>query len=152
MNIDIPCAKPLDFFECQNSKNKKIQRALDWLRYTDFHKLEDGRYEIEPDIVATLCTKDLKTPENAKLESHEIFTDLQFLIDGEEGFGLKETAKCAEILKPYNPEKDITFYADAYDKVETLKAGQYIFLPPDCAHAPLIGNGKVRKGIIKIRL
>ncbi len=152
MNIDIPIAKPIDVSECAVSANKKLNAVINWLKEKEYENLAPGKTEIMPDTFAILGESKLREKSDAKLESHKVYTDLQYIIDGEESFGIKPVSQCENILKHYDAERDICFYSDEFENIQTLRAGQFIILPPDCAHAPLIGLGSVKKCIVKIRL
>lgn len=57
-------------------------------------------------------------------------------------------------MKPYNEEKDITFYSDPkkYSKV-ILNSGDYVVVSPDEAHKPkcmVDTPSKVKKIVVKV--
>jgi YhcH/YjgK/YiaL family protein len=51
----------------------------------------------------------------------------------------------------YNSEKDVQFFKDAPDMFFQLTNGQFaIFFPAD-VHAPMIGEGQIKKLVIKVK-
>ena len=52
----------------------------------------------------------------------------------------------------YNPERDCGFYTQAAKEYFSVKPGQFTIFFPEDAHAPIIGNGKQRKLVGKIRI
>jgi YhcH/YjgK/YiaL family protein len=52
----------------------------------------------------------------------------------------------------FNQEKDIQFFDDKPQTYYTLTPGQFTILLPEDSHAPLVGEGPIRKAIIKVML
>lgn len=135
------------------STNKNFKIAFDYIKKTDLTKIADGNYNIDGDNVFVIISDNKKrTQNNAFLESHKRYIDLQYIIKGEERMGLKNTADCKTIKDPYSQKKDIMFFSDSYDKFVNLKANEFIILCPKDAHAPCIGEGIVRKAVFKIKV
>ena len=57
-----------------------------------------------------------------------------------------------EVSIPYNEEKDITFYVDKPTAYTKIYPGQFVIYFPEDGHAPGIGQGVIRKGIVKVLL
>ena len=88
----------------------------------------------------------------APLESHDKYIDIQICLQGEETMGWRDRQTCSAIKEPYNSDNDITFYSDHPTCFITLKPNQFaIFFPSDC-HAPLIGEGFIKKVVFKVKL
>ncbi|MDE6624595.1 MAG: YhcH/YjgK/YiaL family protein, partial [Alistipes sp.] len=51
----------------------------------------------------------------------------------------------------FNAEKDIQFFEDVPQTYYTLRPGQFTILFPEDGHAPMVGEGVVRKIIFKVR-
>lgn len=49
------------------------------------------------------------------------------------------------------PGKDIRFFDDEPETFYTLRPGQFTIFFPEDGHAPMIGEGNVRKIIVKVR-
>jgi YhcH/YjgK/YiaL family protein len=92
-------------------------------------------------------------PKDAKFETHDKMFDIQFVVSGEELFGIASRPDL-EITEPYNKEKDITFYRDPpYYSSVLLRAGDLIVVAPEDAHKPACMVEKpapVKKIIVKI--
>ena len=54
--------------------------------------------------------------------------------------------------KDVDAVKDIIFFDDAIPATVSAMPGEQIVFEPDTAHAPLIGNGTIRKAIFKIKV
>lgn len=136
-----------------NIKNVKyLGEALDFIREHDLFSLPIGKYVIdEGNVWVNIVEKELKPQSQAKLEAHDIFTDLQIPLSAAEKFGVRERSSCTKPLERTNPSEDIVFFEDKADKIICALPGEMVFFEPDTAHAPLIGEGTIKKAIFKIR-
>lgn len=133
--------------------HKRFTKAFDYIRNTDLASLEPGRHEIDGnDIFMMLSVTDLKRPEDAPLEVHDKYIDIQYVIEGVETFGWLERSECRDPKAPMDTEKDVQFFNDAHATRYTLKSGDFCIFYPNDAHAPMIGDPdtKIKKCIIKI--
>ena len=55
-------------------------------------------------------------------------------------------------MKPYEANGDCALYSDAPTTFVDLLPGQFMIVYPEDPHAPLIGQGKIRKLIAKVKL
>ena len=91
-------------------------------------------------------------PADAALEVHDRYIDIQIVLSGREGFGWKDRSRCAAPRGAMNTEKDVMFYDDEPSTYFTLGEGEIgIFFPQD-AHAPLVGDGRVKKAVVKVKV
>jgi biofilm protein TabA len=93
-----------------------------------------------------------KLKENAPLEAHNRFIDIQVCLEGNETMGWRSRAECNSPKSEFSCEKDIIFYHDKPISYFCVLAGSFaIFFPEDC-HAPLIGEGVIKKVIFKVEV
>lgn len=121
-----------------------ISNAL--LRYNE-EILLDGRK-----LYASPARSVGKRAEDALLEAHDRYIDVQVCLEGEERMGWRNRAECRDVAIPYAADRDIVFYRDAPSMYVTLKPGQLAVFFPNDAHAPLISNGEIRKVVFKVKL
>jgi YhcH/YjgK/YiaL family protein len=128
-----------------------FEQAFAFLRRADLADLPDGRHEIDGDRLFCLISRGPgRRRDEAPLEAHRRYIDIQYVIDGADEMGWKPTAACAVSSVPYDPEKDIDFFKDAPDRWIVVPAGSFaVFFPRD-AHAPLVGAGHIHKAVLKI--
>ncbi|MFI3279928.1 MAG: YhcH/YjgK/YiaL family protein [Rikenellaceae bacterium] len=140
--------------ELYYSVSPRLKKAFEYIQSTDLEALAEGRYEIEgSDIFVNIVERDLKTTEEAKLEVHNLYADIQIVVSGDdEGFGYIERCKLQEPAGEFNTEKDIQFFKDAPQTIYYIRPGQFTLLLPEDAHAPLIGSGRVKKAVVKVLL
>ncbi|MDR0295784.1 MAG: YhcH/YjgK/YiaL family protein [Prevotellaceae bacterium] len=135
------------------SMHPKFEKAFQFLRQQPLESLAEGRYEIEGDEVYAMITdKPGKNVEDAKLEVHDSYIDIQILLRGQESMGYLDRRFCKEVHTPYDAAKDIASYKDAPEVFFTLEPGNMVIFFPYDAHAPMIGTSSIRKIVIKIRV
>ncbi len=126
-------------------------RAFEYMRNTDLHALTPGVHQIiESKLFAIVEHVHGRTRDVAKLECHRRYIDIQLVLEGDEQMGWKTLADCHDPADEYSLDRDIRFFNDA--------PSTWIATPPDCfciffpedAHAPLVGEGNIRKVIFKI--
>lgn len=131
--------------------NKYYQQALQYIADTDLSELESGKHLIDGEnLFVNIVDSQMKTPEQARLEVHDRYIDIQVPLSGPESFGVKPRGECREPDGAFNDEKDILFYDDKDWTTVTVQVGEAITFDPDTAHAPLIGEGTIHKAIFKV--
>ncbi len=128
-------------------------RVFDYLLSTDISTLEEGRHDIMGDsLYVNVANAELRRAEEAPLEVHNRYIDVQVVVEGEELFGWSERKLCTTPREAFDTERDIQFFCDAPQTTYKVRAGEFTILYPEDAHAPLIGKGRVRKLIFKVLL
>ena len=132
--------------------NPYFKQAFDYLKSLDFTKLEAGKTELDGDSLFVMVNDtNLKTKDAAKLEVHNKYIDIQIPVSCAESFGWKERTKCKSVNAPFDEEKDFEFYDDVPTTYFTLQSGEFVIFFPEDGHAPCIGEGSIRKIIIKVK-
>ncbi len=93
----------------------------------------------------------MRDPDDAPLEVHDKYIDIQIVLSGRETFGWAARPALVSARGEFDTQKDIQFFDDSPSLRFTLGAGEFAVFFPSDAHAPLIGRGRVRKCIIKVR-
>jgi YhcH/YjgK/YiaL family protein len=139
----------LEHYYKMNSRFKKVAA---FLSSSNFTSLETGRYDIDGNnAYAMVSENDFKDPENAKLEAHNLYIDIQIPLSAGETFGWKNRLLCRK-HGTYDEKKDIIFFDDNPDVYCTVNPLDIVIFFPHDAHAPLIGNeGKIKKIVIKVK-
>lgn len=134
------------------SLNPRLKVAFEFLKNCNPKLLKEGRNEIQGDeVFVNVMDLDLKPRYEALLEVHHQYLDIQVLVSaGKEEFGWSEAAKVKKSKAPYSAEKDIEFFTDEPQTYYTLREGEFTILMPQDAHAPMLGQGHVRKMIFKV--
>ena len=140
-----------------NLKNNIFYRkALEFIATTDLDSLEPGTHTIDGEnLYVNIVDSQLKTPEQARLEVHNKYIDIQVPLSGPESFGVKPRSSAKNPEGEMNVEKDILFFSDKEWQTITVGQGQPVTFDQDTAHAPLISPdgkpGVIHKAIFKVR-
>lgn len=126
-------------------------RAFEFLVTTDLPALAPGRHEIDGDrIYVSIDHKDGRGENGARLEVHRRYIDIQYTIDGNELIGWMPIARASSPDGDFDATKDIGFFADRPSTWVSVPPGSFTIFFPHDAHAPLAGQGLLKKAIVKI--
>lgn len=131
------------------SLNPLFTQAIEFLKSTDLNAHEIGKVKLQgDDLVVNFAQARPKTKEEAKLETHNRFIDIQIPLDGVEVMGYTPRADLPDA--EYNAEKDITFYPGLAESYLTIKPGMFAIFFPEDGHAPGVTPNGVKKVIVKV--
>jgi biofilm protein TabA len=130
-----------------------FEKAFQYIRNTDLKNARDEKVDISEGLKAIFSNAPGKTKETstAKFECHNKNIDIQLCIDGVETIGWKPREKCANPNGDYNVEKDVLFFNDSPDMFFQLTNTQFAIFFPEDVHAPMIGEGNIKKLVIKVK-
>jgi len=136
------------------SAHPLFAKAFEFINATDLANAPDGKSDIEEGLKAIFSNSTGKTKEASlsKFECHDKNIDIQLCISGVETICWKPREKCVIQNGDYNSEKDVRFYSDAPDTSFQLTDGQFAIFFPEDVHAPMIGEGEIRKLVIKVKI
>lgn len=131
-----------------------FKEAFEYLRSTNFVDAPVGKTELRgKDLFVIVSDSTLKTTKDAKLEVHNKYIDIQMPVSKAETFGWKSRQNLENPSKPFDEEKDIQFFEDEALTHFTLSPeNNFAVFFPDDAHAPCIGEGIIRKIVVKIKI
>jgi YhcH/YjgK/YiaL family protein len=125
--------------------------AFDFLNRAGLDTLAPGRHEIDGDRCFALVSEAPgRGRAAAPLEAHRRYIDVQMVISGEDEMGWRPLGRCREPEGEYDGAKDILFFRDAPALYERIPSGSFAVFFPEDAHAPLAGQGPVRKAVVKV--
>lgn len=135
------------------NKNPNFIKAMEFIQTNDLSSLANGRYDIDGDnLYLMIIDAELRLKENAKLEVHDKYIDIQIPLSCAESYGTKHRNLCSNPIGNMDKDKDILFYDDQFENLVSSNPGEIIVFPPEIAHAPLIGNGLIHKAIFKVKV
>jgi biofilm protein TabA len=124
--------------------------AFRYLARPDLDRLAPGRHEIDGDrLYAVVVKADGKGRGTTRLEAHRKYIDIQYTVAGSEAIGWKAAGEC-ESAGGFDPAKDIEFYPDAPESWVEVPPGTFAVFFPEDAHAPLGGQGRIVKVVVKV--
>jgi biofilm protein TabA len=131
--------------------NKGFAKAIEFILRPDLKELPVGKYEIDGDRVFAMVSKDPgRKKENALLETHEKYIDIQLVLAGTDDMGWKPRSLCEQPTGEYDQNTDVQFFADEPDAWLSTGSGAFAIFFPEDAHMPLISSGQLHKVIVKV--
>jgi YhcH/YjgK/YiaL family protein len=136
------------------SLHPSFAKAFDYINQNNVATLADGIYETPEGLKVIVNTGMGKTAQAslAKFECHDKNIDIQLCVKGLESMAWKPREKCLTPNGEYNPDKDVRFFSDAPDMSFQLTDGQFAVFFPEDVHAPMIGDGEIKKVVIKVKI
>ena len=131
--------------------HKNFLKAFQFLKRSDLATLAEGRYDIDGDTIFAIVAKDQgREKDEAQLEIHNKYIDIQMVLEGVDEMGWKARSACSNMIAEFDNEKDIQFIADVPTSWVTTTPGHFAIFFPEDAHLPLIAKGIIHKVIVKI--
>jgi biofilm protein TabA len=125
--------------------------AFEFLRRSDLKELPVDTYEIDGERVYAMVAKDPgRKKEDALLETHEKYIDIQLVLAGTDTMGWKPKSLCQQPAAAYDPETDLQFFRDEPDVWLSTQSGAFAIFFPEDAHMPLISSEQIHKIVVKI--
>ena len=137
------------------SLNPLFAKAFAYINSVDLASLEVGKFDIDGDRLRGIVSDKNGTTaaeSTAKFECHNAHIDIQVCIRGKETMGWKPRGSCISPRGEYDAEKDVLFYEDAPDMFFGLTDNQFAIFYPEDVHAPMIGEGVIKKLVIKVKI
>jgi len=133
--------------------NPLFKVASEYLEGIDRNQLEPGRYEVRSKEVYALVQEYTTRPrDQGRWEAHRKYTDLHFLLRGEELMGFANIASLRS-LGDYDSAKDVE-HLEGDGIFLTVPEGYFVVFGPEDAHMPCLEPGRsstVKKVVLKIR-
>lgn len=132
----------------------RFKTVFDYIASHDLAAMECGRHDIDGDNIFVVVQEwDLRPTSEARLELHRKYIDIQLVLDGaDEVFGWSEKKDCLKPEADFDEQKDVQFFIDVPQCFYSVAKGQFSILYPEDGHAPMLGEGHVKKCIFKIAL
>lgn len=140
-----------------------FEKAARYLEKLTEEGAGDGHYVLsvrgdDGEIFANVITYDTKSADDAVMEAHGRYVDLQYIVSGRELiFAKSATSKAPDIIRGYEPESDYALYAPADERDRIcldMTAGTFaVFFPGELHAAGISPDGKpekIHKIVIKI--
>lgn len=143
----------IENFEKYTSLHPLFVHVLEFLESCDLHALETGtmRELRGRDLFVKIAQTKPKKKEDAKLEGHERYIDIQIPLSDTEIMGYASVKHCVP-LDSYDAEKDVTFFEGLADSYIAVTPGMFAIFFPQDGHAPEISTKGVKKAVIKVRI
>jgi len=131
--------------------NPLFKQAFEFIQKNDLSEMEPGKTILDGDkLFISVMEIDGKPAEAAKIESHRKYIDIQVVISGVETMGWAAIEHCTDAIEPYDTEKDLQFFTNKPTSNITVYPGEFAIFFPEDGHAPGIGNGPIKKAVVKV--
>lgn len=131
-----------------------LHRLFEFVKTHDLMQLPIGRNEIDGDrLFINIAENNLVSPEQQKLEVHRAYMDVHLPLNNVETIGWRALSTIdVPSEQPFDEASDYALYAAPATSYVEVHPGEYLIAYPEDAHAPLIGEGNLRKAVAKIKL
>ena len=130
-----------------------FSRAFEFLMQNDLAALPVGKIELDgSNLIVNVVDITGKSADEARMEAHRDYIDIQVPVGQAETMGWKATDKLTEVTEPYNESKDVAFFGDKATIFLNVQPYEFAVFFPEDAHQPGISTGTYRKIIVKIRV
>ena len=131
--------------------HKGFAKAIDFLSRPDLQELPAAKYELDGDRVYAMVSREPgRRKEDALLETHEKYIDIQLVLAGTDEMGWKPRSLCKQPTGEYDHATDMQFFADEPDAWIATQSGAFVIFFPEDAHMPLISSGQLHKVVVKV--
>ncbi|MFA5859556.1 MAG: YhcH/YjgK/YiaL family protein [Elusimicrobiota bacterium] len=131
----------------------RLEKVIEFFNEIPPAALSDGRTEIMGnDVYVMVSSGEGKGRDGNKLEFHREYIDIHVTLSGKEILGWKSIEDCKEVDKEYDEPKDVGIFNDKPVSYVDIPEGTFVIMYPFDAHAPLCGDGKNKKVVIKIKI
>lgn len=144
-----------DLTACQRyySLHPRMKEMLEYILQYDFSRQASGRIQLDgDDLFINLDEVELKAKEEQRLEFHKNYIDVQVPLLQAETMGWTALSDLNAPDIAYDSDRDCGFYTQAAKEYFCVNPGKFTIFFPEDAHAPIIGKGKQRKLVGKIRI
>lgn len=127
-------------------------QVADFLKSQDLHSLAIGKTVLkEEELIVNVAQTSPKKKEEARLETHREYIDIQIPLSGTETMGYTAAADCLPADAPYDEANDISFFEGTAENYLEVKPGMFTIFFPQDGHAPGITPTGVKKVIVKVK-
>lgn len=132
--------------------NPLLALAFDYLKGLDLNSVETGKVVLAGgDVVVMVNETEMKSQEAARMEIHDEFIDIHVPVSRSEGFSWRHRSSLKQPSEPFDKEKDAQHYEDEPELYFDLPPGKFVIFSPHDGHAGCIGEGVIRKIVVKVR-
>jgi YhcH/YjgK/YiaL family protein len=126
-------------------------QVFKYIRTKNLHALASGKHSIiANDLFAIVERVPGRTREEAQLECHRKYIDIQLVLDGIDEMGWKPLADCHQPVSDYDELADINFFYDSPSSWIVTPPNTFCIFFPEDTHAPLVSEYNIHKIVFKI--
>lgn len=145
----------LNRLQAYSTLHPRFAKAMEFIAAANYNELPTGEIKWDGDDIRAIVIHDQLVNEKDStdyFECHNTYIDIQIVYEGIERVGWKSRTNCLLPRGEYNTEKDVLFYEDKPELFFELKPAHFTIYFPDDVHAPMIGDGAIKKMVVKVRV
>jgi biofilm protein TabA len=128
-----------------------FKQAFEFLQTADLQNLPTGKTELAGEDLFAIISEDRGVAkEVAKMEAHQRYIDIQYIVAGADHMGWQDLTACGTSIDPYSAERDVYFFNVKPTSWFDVPAGFFTIFFPNDVHAPMATEEVVRKVVLKI--
>lgn len=130
-----------------------MQAFFDYVQTHELDKLPTGKIElIRGQFYINVDEVQLKRKKNQRIEAHRKFIDIQMPLGMVETMGWSPLTSLGDPDAPFDTDRDVVLYSQPAESYFDVHPGEFVVFFPEDGHAPMIGEGKQRKIIAKLKI
>lgn len=127
--------------------------AFDFLEAADLAALPPGHVALDGERLFVLIDEPAgRGRAGARLEAHRRYIDIQLTVSGIEHIGWRPLEQCRSEDGPFAGDRDVGFFSDQPETWLVIPPQHVAIFYPEDAHAPLAGDGRIKKAVVKVEL
>ncbi|MFN3299055.1 MAG: YhcH/YjgK/YiaL family protein [Sediminibacterium sp.] len=145
----------IERLQSYSTLHPRFKKAMESIMAANYNELQPGEIKWDGEDIRAIVIHDQLVNEKEStdyFECHNTYIDIQIIYEGVERVGWKSRTNCLLPRGEYNTEKDVLFYEDAPELFFELKPGHFTIYFPEDVHAPMIGDGAIKKMVVKVRV
>ena len=132
------------------SLHKNYEKAFAFLKQAMEQFPKVGKHEIDGENLFASVQEYQTSLEDGKMEAHQAYIDIQFLVSGREVMYVNDIEKSTQ-TDAYREDWDAAFYrVDDTASRLVLSPGDFVILLPNDAHRPCVAFGDTKEDVKKI--
>ncbi|CCH48025.1 YhcH/YjgK/YiaL family protein [Pseudodesulfovibrio piezophilus] len=133
--------------------NPHFAKAFAFLNREDLADLEVGRHDVDgQNVYAVVAKGHGRKAEEALIETHDHYIDIQFVLRGTDSIGWKARHDLGPTIQASDPRSDVDFYEDPPTHWTDITPGMLGIYFPEDGHMPMISEGELHKVIVKVAM
>lgn len=145
----------IERLQSYSTLHPRFKKAMESIIAANYNELQPGEIKWDGEDIRAIVIHDQLVNEKEStdyFECHNTYIDIQIIYEGVERVGWKSRTNCLLPRGEYNTEKDVLFYEDAPELFFELKPRHFTIYFPEDVHAPMIGDGAIKKMVVKVRV
>lgn len=145
----------IERLQSYSTLHPRFKKAMESIMAANYNELQPGEIKWDGEDIRAIVIHDQLVNEKEStdyFECHNTYIDIQIVYEGVEQVGWKSRTNCLLPRGEYNTEKDVLFYEDKPELFFELKPAHFTIYFPDDVHAPMIGDGAIKKMVVKVRV